>query len=253
MVEDHSLSNNISDLGMIGVSTLLLGNIVTFLTQTKIGTELDDLGAKGIQNIRQIPTKIRQHLGTLLRELQKENELSDELRVHPRIFYHFYEKAPLITDSIIAECWTQLFLTSADEEGRNQDNLVYMNLLTHMTPQEVRLLDYCCYNATVSLPDAKTTFDGTDRACDIDSESIGPPYKDLVDIPGFRDIMDVDRSVQLLLSARLIYLIELRHWSPYVVPWYQRSSVKFVPSSFGFKFYLRCKGDKRSIREVAEA
>ena len=61
---------------------------------------------------------------------------------HPRIFHEFVERGSLVDDPTLQRAWGGLLAASCTEDGKDQSNLVFTNLISQMTGVQAKILDH---------------------------------------------------------------------------------------------------------------
>lgn len=139
--------------------------------------------------------------------------------VNPRLGYAIAENASLVEDDEIQNMWAGLFAASISSDGKDDSNLIFINLLKQLTSVQAHMLRYAFDNCrkvkyenglitgckfTITLEEAYVLFqindlDRLDRELD-SLNSLG-----LID--GGLSLEDKDLEVDLSLSSLGIYLI----------------------------------------------
>ena len=70
-----------------------------------------------------------------------------EVSASPRIVYNILENGSWIDNDRIQEMWAGLLASACSKEGKDESNLIFINLLSQLTYSEVNILNYCCENA----------------------------------------------------------------------------------------------------------
>jgi len=81
-------------------------------------------------------------------KLQEQPDNEDR-HAHPRIVGAILEHASWIDDDKIQSMWAGLLASACTLDGADQTNLIYTNILSQLTSEEVRILNYSCENAKV--------------------------------------------------------------------------------------------------------
>ena len=75
---------------------------------------------------------------------EKANELIPEnspLQAHPRVLHEIIEKASWVDDEELQAMWAGLLASSCSEDGKNERNIVFINILSQLSPTDVKLLN----------------------------------------------------------------------------------------------------------------
>ena len=153
-----------------------------------------------------IKDRVRQwRLNNILRVLEKAkgklsfdgNELN--LYANPRVGLSIMEYCSDVDNEELQDYWAGLFASSCTPEGRDDSNMVFVDLLRRMSSTEARLIDFACKNCKKILyPNGL-----------ILADSLTVSFDNLVSITEIKDIYRLDseldhlRSIELLLQGSL--------------------------------------------------
>jgi len=70
-----------------------------------------------------------------------------DLTASPRIVNSILENSSWIDNDKIQDMWAGLLASSCSKTGKDESNLIFINLLSQLTSSEVRILDYICNNS----------------------------------------------------------------------------------------------------------
>ncbi len=113
---------------------------------------------------------------------------------HPRIVSEIMEEGSWIDDSDVQEMWSGLLASSCTQEGRDESNLIFINLLSELTTAQAKILKYACTNTEKKLSSNGFVY----------AEELNPYTDKIIDISGVRDIHRIDRELDHLRSLELI-------------------------------------------------
>jgi len=116
------------------------------------------------------------------------------LSAHPRIIYSTIENGSWSEDDFMQSFWAGLLASSCTPDGKDESNLILINILSQLTTSQVKLINYVC--------EATATFKsrgGWIYADDFDMEA-----DDLKEITGITDFHQLDRELDHLRSLELI-------------------------------------------------
>jgi hypothetical protein len=125
-----------------------------------------------------------------LLEKQSENSVT----AHPRIIYLTFEKGSLSEDDLVQDFWAGLLASSCTPDGKDESNLLFINILAQLTTNQVKLINYIGETATV--------FKATGGWIHADNLIIEANY--LQEITGIHDLHQLDRELDHLRSLELI-------------------------------------------------
>jgi abortive infection alpha-like protein len=151
----------------------------------------------------------------------------------PRLVGLAIEQGSWTDDDAVQEMWAGLIASSCTADGKDESNLIFMNVLSAITASQAKLLSYACEHsgkATSSsgLVTAYTGFYIT--------------LHELTSIAGVDDIHRLDRELDHLralglmergLFAEPVILSDAQD-SPY--------TADIAPTSLGIHMYVRCQG-----------
>ncbi len=83
----------------------------------------------------------------LIQKAERKNKLIpnfDKLHAHPRLVQQIIEQGSWIDVDEIQEMWAGLLNSSCTEDGRDESNLIFINLLSQLTNVQVKILNYSC-------------------------------------------------------------------------------------------------------------
>jgi len=75
---------------------------------------------------------------------EKANELipaNSTLQAHPRVLHEIIEKSSWVDDEELQTMWAGLLASSCTEDGKNERNIVFINILSQLSPIDVKLLN----------------------------------------------------------------------------------------------------------------
>ena len=122
------------------------------------------------------------------------NNDNSNLRVNPRIGIEIIDNASWQDDDTILKMWSGLLVSSTDENGNDDSNLIFINLLKTLTRIQCRILNYMCENSEVKF----------DKNGLIHSDSkIEISIQKLFEITSIRDISRLDREIDHMNSLNL--------------------------------------------------
>lgn len=86
--------------------------------------------------------------GNIVRIIEKSKGLLDfdpitfELKASPRVIWKILENGSWTEDEKLQSMWAGLLASSCTEDGRDESNLIYIDLLSRITPPEAHFLNY---------------------------------------------------------------------------------------------------------------
>jgi Abortive infection alpha len=71
---------------------------------------------------------------------------SNVKHAHPRLLFQALENGSWADADDVQEMWAGLIASSCTEDGRDDSNLMFLNVLSQLTTSQVRILNYGCAN-----------------------------------------------------------------------------------------------------------
>lgn len=68
-------------------------------------------------------------------------------QAHPRLMAKILDESSWADDATVQDMWAGLLISSCDETGKDDSNLVFINRLSQLTKVQARILHYACLNA----------------------------------------------------------------------------------------------------------
>ena len=172
------------------------------------------------------------NLVNVTNKAQKKLDDSDEIgtkRAHPRLIWPAIENASWIENDEVQEMWAGLLVSSCTPDGKDESNLIFINLLSQLTTSEANLLNFACEKASFDVDEMGLVMANPFRVT-----------KDqLAKVCGFDDIYRIDREIDHLNALDLI-----EGWfgedevENEIAPW----EADIAPTALGINLYVRCQG-----------
>jgi hypothetical protein len=150
---------------------------------------------------------------------------------HPRLVAAAIENGSWTDDKVIQEMWGGLLASSCTADGRDESNLIFINILSQLTSLQVRVLNYVCEKAEKEVIKSGVIF------------AKGVFYvkiTDLKEIAGTHDIHRLDQELDYLRSLELIQE---------GISYHNPDTANVTPSSLALNLYVRCQGFNGSAIE----
>ncbi len=168
-----------------------------------------------------------------LEQKLEQNNVLDGLHAHPRIVKNIMDQASWTDDPMIQDMWAGLLSSSCTNDGSDDSNLIFTNLLASMTRMQARLLKFSCENASKSI-----TLGGL-----INANVFSVEIDKLFEIALECDIQRLDREMDHLRS---LGLLEFNHGG---FPIHVSRYAYLTPSPLALHMYVRCQGSRKSPAE----
>ena len=157
--------------------------------------------------------------------LEKVNEKllgNTKVSAQPRIVHHIIEAGSWISEGDLQNMWAGLLQSSCTEDGNDDSNLLFINLLEQLSHSEVKILNYSCENSEKYITTALW----------VAAEDFEVDLSKLEEISTIQDQHRIDRELDHLRQLGLI-----------VEGFYPESTVaNIAPTGLGLQMYVRCKG-----------
>lgn len=139
-------------------------------------------------------------LNNIIRVLEKSEgklEFRDnqfQLKANPKVALSIIENASLVDDDTLQEWWAGLFASSCTEDGKDDQNLIFVNLLKDLTAFEVKVLSYCCFNCKKYIYPNKLIYTNHDFRVSLE---------EIMSLTGVTDVRRIDRELDHMISLGL--------------------------------------------------
>lgn len=150
-----------------------------------------------------------------------------DAHAHPRLVAAIVEQSSWSDDPVVQDLWAGLLVSSCDEDGEDDSNLVFVNLLSQLTKPEARVLNKLC-----EVVDKHANYDGL-----VIAAQVSVTVDQLKAIMQLDDLQRIDREIDHL--NHLVLLIG--GFDP-------DGGLDLVtaPSSLALHMYIRCQGSRLS-------
>jgi hypothetical protein len=148
-----------------------------------------------------------------------------QLQANPRVGISIFENISLIDDEQLQDFWAGLFVSSCSENGQNDENLIYIDLLKKMTSLQAKIFKYACENIKLIEHPNKLV---TAKEFQID-------FNKLVELTGTDNIYRLDMEIDHLREIGL-----LDFGSGFVLG--DTKEISLTPSVIGLNLFIKCQG-----------
>jgi hypothetical protein len=125
--------------GLVDGATAVLGRICLPAAE-EVGLLLKDrVSYWRACNVASITKKLEQKLA--------QNKVPENAHAHPRLVHKFMEEGSWVDDALVQDMWAGLLSSSCTEEGDDDSNLVFTNILSQLTKLEAKILRLACERA----------------------------------------------------------------------------------------------------------
>lgn len=151
---------------------------------------------------------------------RKANGLA--VSAHPRIIYTAIENGSWAEDDFMQNFWAGILASACTPDGKDESNFIFMNFLSQITSNQVRIIDHICKNVK--------TYKGSTGL--ILCERFEMSVDELLRVSGIKEIHQLDRELDHLRGLELIYE-GLTH---------DNFKANVTPHSLCLQFYVRTQG-----------
>lgn len=164
------------------------------------------------------------------KKLDANSDKPAEVHAHPRLVQQSFENGSWIDDTEVQDWWGGLLASSCTEDGKDDSNLIFMNLLSQLTSGESRMLKFAVEECEKFVVPAGW----------VDAHSMWVPAEKLFEISGITEFHRLDRELDHL---RALDLLSEGGFSE------DHTLALIDPSPLSIHLYVRCQGSRRSPRE----
>lgn len=165
-------------------------------------------------------------------KLAKHDLLNSNIKAHPLITWKILENSSWTTDDEIQNLWAGLLASSCTEDGLDDSNLVYINLLAQMTNSQVKILNFACEHAEIYRHENGL----------IQSKDLLVNTEELINITGLTDIHNIDKDLDYMMNLGVIgmlsgfQLVDNKNLES------EGLRAKINPSALGIQLFVRSQG-----------
>lgn len=179
------------------------------------------------------------NISKMLMKAKGKMEFADgklELKANPKVAIAVMESSSYEEDDTIRDMWAGLFVSSCTEDGKDDSNMVFVDLLKSLNSIEARILQYACNNATIIFfPNGLI---------------IGAKYyvsfKDITAIAETDDMYVIDNCLDHLSQMGLLRESDLEG-VPGFLATDKTLQAGITPSALGLSLYYKATGSKLGL------
>jgi len=156
---------------------------------------------------------------------EKYDEFSKTGKEHapPRLIHKVLQEGSWADDTHLQKMWAGLLVSSCSQDGRDEGNLIFINILGQLTTLQAKILAYACKNAAVKV---------TRAGWIVASKILNVDLKTLIAITGVDDFHRLDRELDHMRSLELITV----GFRP------ENQNADISPTTLALQMYARCQG-----------
>ena len=165
-----------------------------------------------------------------------------DLTASPRIVNSILKNSSWIDNDKIQDMWAGLLVSSCSKSGKDESNLIFINLLSQLTSSEVRILDYICNNSEKKISIHNIIY----------ANFLSISLRDLQEISDVVGIHNLDREIDHLRSLGLVLggfpaipkdaINAFKRPSDIVSKTSEDFEADISPSALALNMYVRCNG-----------
>lgn len=160
------------------------------------------------------------------------------IKANPKVVLSIIEEGSVIDDDHLQEWWAGLFVSSCSEDGKDDQNIVFVNLLKQLTSFEVKLLEYVCRTCKKYIyPNGLIVSD----------DVITLSLQEIIDITGVTDVYRIDREMDHLTSLSLLS-DRMFHASGFELS-NEDLTAKLIPTALALNLYYRVNAVGMSMKD----
>jgi hypothetical protein len=153
-------------------------------------------------------------------------QASGERHAHPRLMFQALENGSWADTQEVQEMWAGLIASSCTEDGKDESNLMFINLLSQLTTSQVKILNHAC-----SKSEKYVTQGGW-----ILAKALVVKLDELQTITDLQDFHRLDRELDHLRALDLISSGFSAH----------STDADIAPTGIALHLYVRCQGAVQS-------
>jgi hypothetical protein len=174
--------------------------------------------------------RAKNRVNMLQKAEEKLNKFSPgkEKRAHPRLVAEILNKGSWEANEEVQDMWAGLLASACTNDGSDESNLVFINILAQLTSLQAKILNYGCENAKSVLTEAGWIMSG---------DSLTVCLAELRTITGCNDLHRLDRELDQLRNLGLIgYGMAAGGFGQH------STDADITPTGLALQMYVRCKG-----------
>ena len=151
----------------------------------------------------------------------------ESLHAHPRIVANVIELGSWSDAEEVQEMWAGLLASACTPDGRDDSNLMFIDLLSKLTTSQARLFDFICTNCKKTVAPAGWIL----------SEDFSLSLDDLESITRHSDFHRIDLELDHLRTLGLLNDVQ-GGFNPF------STEAAMAPSALALQMFVRCRGSK---------
>jgi hypothetical protein len=165
---------------------------------------------------------------------------STGLHAHPRIVGSVIANGSWVDSDNVQEMWAGLLASSCTEDGKDESNLIFLNLLSQLTTSQAKVLAYSSEKVPKRLIDGGLITAKGNLRVTLDELAI---------ITVLDDVNRIDRELDHLRALGLLSMHAGMFTDRSVLGVPPGCVADVTPSDLGLQMYVRCQGSRLSPAE----
>lgn len=134
--------------------------------------------------------------------------------------------------------WAGLLASSCTEDGKDDSNLLFINLLSQLSAPQAKIINYFC----------EKTKKSADKYGMVAGQYVYITFGKLMEICELKDIQRLDREVDYLKTLGLLTHV-MQQGGLEIPDDYREFTIGLLPSELAISLYVRCQGFVGSPKE----
>jgi hypothetical protein len=158
----------------------------------------------------------------------------EEKKALPRLVRLTLEQGSWVDADEVREMWAGLLASSCTKDGKDESNLIFINILAQMTTSEAMMMSYGCEHAEKKLTESGAITVGMGAYVSVEQ---------LKELTGVNDLLRLRRESD---HMRSLGLIGTGVWEGEIEVEGKKLVADLRPTNLGLQMYLRCQGSLKS-------
>ena len=158
---------------------------------------------------------------------------ADKMSIPKETLIHMVEKGSWAEDDLTQQFWTGLLVTSCTNDGSEEPNSEYVEILSELSTIPTRIFHAACTRTNKNISDSDT----------VTADPVPCTEQEIIEIAGAHDLLKIDRNLTLLFDLGLIGPRLKSKFFSY------NEDVILVPTELGLAMYARCQGHRGTAHE----
>lgn len=164
---------------------------------------------------------------------------SESWHAHPRVIGRVIETGSWIDADDVQEMWAGLLASACTPDGKDETNIMFIEMLSQLTASEAFIFRYACEAAQKRITELGT----------VTSNEVHIALKQLVEVTDVQDVSRLDRELDHLRNIGLLNINSGLSLTPRQIEEGTEPYGVITPSDLGVQMYVRCQGSKLTPAE----